>query len=55
MSQDFFTHFPELVEDIPTYMGVPAGIGGTVMVPSRRRREDDEDVKRFKGQRAAIC
>lgn len=37
-------------------MGVPAGIGGTVMVPSRRRRGDDEeDVKRFKGQRAAIC
>ena len=52
MSEDFFTHFPELGEDIPTYMGVPPAISGAVMV---RRRGDDEDVKRFKGQRAAIC
>jgi hypothetical protein len=58
MSADFFTHFPELVEDIPTFMGIPASITGiqTAVVPSnRRRRQDDEEDKVYKGQRAAIC
>ncbi|KAL5603612.1 hypothetical protein FOVSG1_006362 [Fusarium oxysporum f. sp. vasinfectum] len=28
MSTDFFTHFPELSEDIPTYTGIPASLAG---------------------------
>ncbi|RGP77165.1 hypothetical protein FLONG3_4680 [Fusarium longipes] len=58
MSTDFFTHFPELTEDIPTFMGIPPSMAGmqTAVVPSNRRRtRDDEDDKAYKGQRASIC
>jgi hypothetical protein len=59
MSTDFFQHFPELSEDIPAYMGIPASMGGvhpSAVVPSSRRRyDDDDDSKVHKGQRAAIC
>ncbi|KAF4435365.1 hypothetical protein F53441_13537 [Fusarium austroafricanum] len=56
MSTDFFTHFPELSEDIPEFMGVPISIGGVgAVVPSNRRRQAIEEDKVHKGQRAAIC
>jgi hypothetical protein len=58
MSTDFFTHYPELVDDIPALMGIPASMSGaeTTVVPSlRRHRRDDEEDKRYRGQRAAIC
>lgn len=58
MSTDFFTHFPELVEDIPAFMGIPASMSRaeTAVVPSRqRRRRDDDEDKGYRGQRAAIC
>ncbi|KAF5656259.1 hypothetical protein FCIRC_13756 [Fusarium circinatum] len=58
MSTDFFQHFPELSEDIPAYMGIPASMGGvhpSAVVPSSRRRYEDDESKVHKGQRAAIC
>ncbi|UZP38552.1 hypothetical protein NXS19_006368 [Fusarium pseudograminearum] len=58
MSTDFFTHFPELVEDIPAFMGIPASMSRaeTAIVPSRqRRRRDDDEDKAYRGQRAPIC
>ncbi|CEI70927.1 hypothetical protein FVEN_g9697 [Fusarium venenatum] len=52
MSTDFFTHFPELSEDIPVYMGIPTsfvGLHSTTVVPSNRRRlQDDEESKHYK-------
>ncbi|KAG5760954.1 hypothetical protein H9Q72_010939 [Fusarium xylarioides] len=57
-STDFFQHFPELSEDIPAYMGIPASMGAvhpSAVVPSSRRRYEDDESKVHKGQRAAIC
>ncbi|RGP67672.1 hypothetical protein FSPOR_5861 [Fusarium sporotrichioides] len=58
MSADFFTHFPELVEDIPAFMGIPASVlraEPAVVPPRRKQRRDDDEDKTYRGQRAAIC
>ncbi|KAM0190286.1 hypothetical protein ACHAPA_010762 [Fusarium lateritium] len=57
MSTDFFARFPELNQDIPAYMGIPPSVEemqSTAVIPTMRRRPNDDDTKTFKGQRATI-
>ncbi|KAM0241367.1 hypothetical protein ACHAP5_007641 [Fusarium lateritium] len=58
MSTDFFARFPELNQDIPAYMGIPPSVEemqSTAVIPTIRRRPNEDDTKAFKGQRATIC
>ncbi|KAF4995715.1 hypothetical protein FDECE_12708 [Fusarium decemcellulare] len=44
MSSDFFTHFPELYEDIPPYLGIPASLGGMPAIQAAQYQRQDENA-----------
>ncbi|KAF5022189.1 hypothetical protein F66182_5776 [Fusarium sp. NRRL 66182] len=59
MSPDFFSHFPELSQDIPAFMDVPSSVGGTstaaIIQADRYRRQEDDKVEVPTAHRLAIC
>ncbi|KAF4980176.1 hypothetical protein FZEAL_3754 [Fusarium zealandicum] len=44
MSPDFFTQFPELYEDIPSYLGIPPALGGMSTLTAAYFQTQDENA-----------